>query len=213
VRRKPASTINISRTPQRGSRVIVITRGGVVTGEDRVTPENTTKESRVRRATEKTQVFDLRKEKKMFEEARREFGRDQASSSKVQPKVRECGIPLAFNKYASPGEGKEVRRLVSFLYTFIDLIKDERDVQELQHLIRQHEPGKVDPLLNRAVHKVSRKRRTKKELHLNAQIGDYDIDYVVLDLGSKVNVMTKHTWELMGKPKLIYSSIRLRMAN
>ena len=57
------------------------------------------------------------------------------------------------------------------------------------------------------------KRRTNKELHLNAQIGEYDIDYMVLDLGSEINVMTKQTWELMGKPKLIYSPIRLRMAN
>jgi hypothetical protein len=48
---------------------------------------------------------------------------------------------------------------------------------------------------------------------LNAQIGEYDIDYVVLDLGSKVNVMTKQTGALMGKPKLIYSPIRLRMVN
>jgi hypothetical protein len=48
---------------------------------------------------------------------------------------------------------------------------------------------------------------------LNAQIGEYDIDYVVLDLGLEVNVMTKKTWALMGKPKLIYSPIRLRMAN
>jgi hypothetical protein len=36
---------------------------------------------------------------------------------------------------------------------------------------------------------------------------------VVLDLGSKVNVMTKQTWALMGKPKLIYSPIRIRMDN
>jgi hypothetical protein len=39
------------------------------------------------------------------------------------------------------------------------------------------------------------------------------VDYVVLNLGSKFNVMTKQTWELMGKPILIYSPIRLRMAN
>jgi hypothetical protein len=48
---------------------------------------------------------------------------------------------------------------------------------------------------------------------MNAQIGEYDIDYAVLDLGSEVNVMTKKTWELMRKPKLIYSPIRLRMSN
>jgi hypothetical protein len=86
-------------------------------------------------------------------------------------------------------------------------------VQELQNLIRQYEIGKIHPLLNREVHQIGKKRRTNKELHLNSQIDEYDIDYVVLDLGSEVNVMTKKTWALMGKPRLIYSPIRLRMAN
>ena len=63
------------------------------------------------------------------------------------------------------------------------------------------------------MNQVSRKRRTRKELHHSSHIGYYDIDYVVLDLGSEVNVMTKQTWALMGKPKLIYSPIRLRIAN
>jgi hypothetical protein len=48
---------------------------------------------------------------------------------------------------------------------------------------------------------------------LNAQIGEYDIDYVVLDLGLEVNVMTKQTWALMRKPKSIDSPIRFKMAN
>ena len=102
---------------------------------------------------------------------------------------------------------------MDFLYTCINLIKYERDVQELQHLIRQYEIGRIDRMLSRDVNQVSRKIRTNKELHLSAQIGYYDVDYVVLDLGSEVNVMTKKTWELMGKPRLIYSPIRLRMAN
>jgi hypothetical protein len=41
-----------------------------------VTPGKTTEESRVRIVVEKTQVFDPRKEKKTFEEGRREIGRD-----------------------------------------------------------------------------------------------------------------------------------------
>jgi hypothetical protein len=122
-------------------------------------------------------------------------------------------MPLEFNQSALPGEEKEVSKLMEFLYTCIKLIQDESIVQELQNLIRQYEIGKVDPLLSRAVHQMYKKRRKNKELHLNVQIGEYDIDYVVLDLGSKINVMTKQTWALMGKPKLIYSSIRLRMAN
>jgi hypothetical protein len=122
-------------------------------------------------------------------------------------------MPQAFDRSASSREGKEVSKLMEFLYTCVKLIQDESAIQELQNLIRHYELGKTDPLLNREVHKIAKKRRTNKELHLNSQIGEYDIDYVVLDLGLKVNVMTKKTWALMGKPKLIYSNIRLRMAN
>jgi hypothetical protein len=57
-------------------RVIVITRGYFSIGEDMVTPENTIEGSGIRRATKKTQLFDRRKEKNIFEEAGREFGRE-----------------------------------------------------------------------------------------------------------------------------------------
>ena len=50
-------------------------------------------------------------------------------------------------------------------------------------------------------------------MRLSAQIGDYDMDEVVLDLGSEVNVLPKRTWELMGNPKLRYSPIQLRLTN
>jgi hypothetical protein len=79
-------------------------------------------------------------------------------------------MPHAFDQSASPKEGKEVSKLIECLYTYIKLIQDENVVQELQNLIRQYDLGKVDPLLNREVHKIGKKRRTNKELYLNAQI-------------------------------------------
>jgi hypothetical protein len=120
-------------------------------------------------------------------------------------------MPQAFDQSASPTEGKEVSKLTEFFC--VKLIQDKSIVQELQYLIKQYKLGKIESLLNRLVHQIGKRRRTNKELHLNAQIGEYDIDYVVLDLGSEVNVMTKQTWALMGKMKLIYSPIRLRMTN
>ena len=62
-------------------------------------------------------------------------------------------------------------------------------------------------IANRAIHQIKKYIRTRKEMILNAQIGDYKMDEVILDLGSKVNVITKQTWELMGKPKFRYSPI------
>jgi hypothetical protein len=45
-------------------------------------------------------------------------------------------MPIEFDQSASPGQGKEVRKIMEFLCTFINFIKDERVVEELQHLIR-----------------------------------------------------------------------------
>ena len=67
--------------------------------------------------------------------------------------------------------------------------------------------------MTKVVHQIKKYIRTGKEMRLNAQTGDYEMDEVILDLGFKVNVLTKQTWELMGKPKLIYSPIQLRLAN
>ena len=50
-------------------------------------------------------------------------------------------------------------------------------------------------------------------MRLHAQIGEYDMTDIILDLGSEVNVLTKQTWEQMGKPTLDWSPIQLRLAN
>jgi hypothetical protein len=106
-------------------RFVFITRGGVATGEDTITPGKTTEQSEVRKSTEKTQEFDPKKEKQTFEEARKEFKRGQDSSSKARPEVREYGMPIEFDQSASPKEGKEVIKIMKFLFTCINLIKDE----------------------------------------------------------------------------------------
>ena len=48
---------------------------------------------------------------------------------------------------------------------------------------------------------------------MNAQIGDYDMDYIILDLGSDINILMQQTWESMGMPCLDWSPIQLRLAN
>jgi len=39
------------------------------------------------------------------------------------------------------------------------------------------------------------------------------MDNIILDLGSDVNLLLNQTWEMMGKPNLIWSPIQLRLAN
>ena len=48
--------------------------------------------------------------------------------------------------------------------------------------------------VNHVIHKIM---KIDQELCMNAQIGDYDMDFIILDLGSDVNISTKQTWESM----------------
>jgi hypothetical protein len=50
-------------------------------------------------------------------------------------------------------------------------------------------------------------------LKKDIDIGGYVMQDVMLDLGFDGNITTKKTWELMGKPCLVWSPIQLRLAN
>jgi hypothetical protein len=84
---------------------------------------------------------------------------------------------------------------VNALYEMIDHCTQEREI----------------PITQRVVNQVLHKKRTNREFRLSAQIGEYDVDNVILDLGSDVNVLPKKTWEMMGKTKLIWSPVQLRL--
>jgi hypothetical protein len=43
--------------------------------------------------------------------------------------IKEYGMPQEFNQSSSPKEGKEVSKLIEFLYTCLKLIRDENVVQ------------------------------------------------------------------------------------
>ena len=77
----------------------------------------------------------------------------------------------------------------------------------MQNLINKCEQPISLAAMNKVFHLIKKYIRTGREMRLSAQIGDYDMDEVILDLGSEVNFLTKQTWELMPRPKLNYSLI------
>ena len=48
---------------------------------------------------------------------------------------------------------------------------------------------------------------------MNANIRDFNMGYIILDLGYEVNVLPKKTWQCMGEPTLGYSPIQLKLEN
>lgn len=66
----------------------------------------------------------------------------------------------------------------------------------------------VAHLSKRHIGRVQKKKqRFRRECRLNTQIEGHEINDVMLDLGSDVDISPKKTWEAMGKPKLVYSPI------
>ena len=65
----------------------------------------------------------------------------------------------------------------------------------------------------RRVNHIGKRLKIGHELRMNSHIGDYDMDYIIMDLGSDVNILTKHTWESIGKPRLAWSPVQMRLSN
>jgi hypothetical protein len=60
---------------------------------------------------------------------------------------------------------------------------------------------------------VSRRKHTGRDFKMTGDLDKYDMEGIMLDLGSDVNIFPKKSWELMGKPKLVWFPIQLRLAN
>jgi hypothetical protein len=80
-------------------------------------------------------------------------------------------------------------------------------------LLEKCNSGEEMKLEHKTVNQVHKKTRTNREFRLNANIGDFNMGDIILDLGSEVNVMPKKTWEAMEEPTLGYSPIQLKLAN
>jgi hypothetical protein len=63
------------------------------------------------------------------------------------------------------------------------------------------------PLPKMDVCQVNKKKHIDKEFKMMVEIDSYEMDDVMLDLGSDVNILSKKSWELMGKLNLVCSPI------
>ena len=68
------------------------------------------------------------------------------------------------------------------------VVKSEDALEELLALIEEPKRGLWWENNVKHIHKILKNGR---ELCMNAQIGDYSMDFFTLDLGSNVNILTK----------------------
>jgi hypothetical protein len=99
----------------------------------------------------------------------------------------------------------------TFLHHCLHLLRDPKAASKLTQMLTvcmkdQREETTIAALLpERDVCQVSKKKRTSQEFKMTTKLGGYDIDGVMLDLGSELNILPKKSWKVMGKPKLVWS--------
>jgi len=136
----------------------------------------------VRKAPTKEPEFDLEHMKETFMEGRKSFMKATTFSSKDQLEQR-----------------MDPSLLTTFLETCMKLLHDRKAVKGLQELVtrctRLGEPCMVQ---KHGMHAL----RIGREMRLTMQIGEYEMDQVILDLRLDTNVLPEQTWECMGNPAL-----------
>jgi len=143
----------------------------------------------VRKAPTKESEFELERAKEKFMEAKKSFVEVSTSSSKDQPETR-----------------MDPSMLTSFLEICMKLLRDNKVVKGLQELItRCAGLGELRVVRTLGKHEL----RTGREMRLTAQIGEYEMDQGILNLGSNANVLPKQTWGHMDRPALQWSPIQL----
>jgi hypothetical protein len=90
-----------------------------------------------------------------------------------------------------------------FLHCCLKVLGDPTIAKKLtQKLTICMEEGETDTIIfallpKRYVRHVSKRKPMGREFKMIAKIGNYDMDDVMLEMGSDVNILPKKSWELM----------------
>jgi len=122
-------------------------------------------------------------------------------------------IPSTLDHTSEVHLGNQVSCIKNFLQSCIQLFKDPSYVIVLQNLLDICTTNSYGNLQQRIVNHPHARRRTSREFRLNANIGDFNMGDVILDLGFEVNVLPKKKWKCMGEHTLGYSPIQMKLEN
>ena len=113
-------------------------------------------------------------------------------------------MPFAFDPSKEAGPSRQHGTLRYFFDSFLSLARDPDALVELETLLHHSDKAVKDSAVNSL-----QKRKIGKEMRMNIQIGDYEVELIIIDIVLDVNILTKQTWQLMGNTTLVWSSIRL----
>ena len=101
-------------------------------------------------------------------------------------KLSIIDMPSAFDPSVEAGPSRQLSTLQQFFDICLSLPRDTEALVDLEKLLYHQDKTLKDFVVNSL-----QKRKTSKEMRMNIQIGDYEVDSVILDLRSDVNILTK----------------------
>ena len=135
------------------------------------------------------------------------------STAKQRKEAPEYEMPLLLDHTNEIHSMGQVSTIKGLLQSCVKVLNDPSSVKILQNILEKcniETEGKLEPKI---VNNLHTRRRTSREFRLNANIGDFNMEDIILDLGFEVNVLPKKTWQCMGEPTLGYSSVQLKLEN
>ena len=110
----------------------------------------------------------------------------------------------AFDSSFRVGPSWKHGTLQHFFESFLSLERDPDALAYIENFLHLWGKEQQDSAVN-SLHK----KKMGKEMHINIEIGDYEVDLVILDLGSYVNILTKQTWKNIKRPTLGWSPVHI----
>jgi hypothetical protein len=101
----------------------------------------------------------------------------------------------------------QVSTIKYFFQSCIKVLSDPSSVKILQNILEEFSSEMEEKIEPKIINHLHTRRRSSTEFRLNSDIGDFNMVDIILDLGSKVNVIPKRTWQCMGETKFGYSNV------
>ena len=96
------------------------------------------------------------------------------------------------NRKGQPLE--KVSNIKTFLQSCVKLLNDPSSVKVLQNMLEICNKEAKGKLEKKTINHLHIRRRTGREFTLNANVGDFNMGDIILDLGSKENGLPKNMW-------------------
>jgi hypothetical protein len=121
---------------------------------------------------------------------------DIASTSTAQhtQDVPMYAIPSSLDHINEAQPLGQVSTIKDFLQSRVKLLNYQSSVKILQNMLERCNSEVEGKLEQKKInHLIHTRRRRSREFRLNANIGDFNMGDIILDLGSEVNVLLKKT--------------------